>query len=597
MDDSCVGIIVVICVIIAVIGYIIMIAAYLALIALGVFAVVGIVCGLIVAIKCFVMGITTAQQDLKIPAKDKVKAVVIKNTAERQGNYSGLVFEEVAKKSFFWGPCFAFIGDVFTESFKHLEDHKPEFGLGDTWWKKVLFFFKSFFQLFSSIIIAGVLVFVLSAVLTVVFLAFASIAYVFMALTWAANKLFFTINKVSIRCNTCKNSYTLPLYKCPTCGIFHAQLKPGYWGMITRKCICGTVLPLTTYARGNDSGKRISLRDLKGTCPYCGKDVNAGISRPVSIALIGGQSAGKTTFQIAFLRDFVNDELTRCNIDYDFPDEETKIKFDEYEKAYIGRPIAATQRGIDADVTSFNMKLSQKSFSVERMMQIFDMPGEVFLRGDAKEGNQLYTIENGAVFVLDPYSISGVRNENEKDITGNTMGICNVDMNDLVQSLIDAMRSVRTKTKDKKFILPIAVAINKVDTPTLRKQTGQDAVEALMKAHPDIFPDKYLAMDYVCRCFLSEKGGDNFILNLDNNFNTVHFFFCSPMGYVPKGTLSRFKPVNVMAIMRWMMLRADKQFEKVWTGGDVIRDLTDDEKAMYKTSREYYDEYITKVTL
>ena len=113
-----------------------------------------------------------------------------------------------------------------------------------------------------------------------------------------------------------------------------------------------------------------------------------------------------------------------------------------------------------------------------------------------------------------------------------------------------------------------------------------------MEGRPDIFKDYYMTMDYACRCFLAKYGGMGFIATLDNHFETVHFFSSSPMGYMPKSSCMRFSPINVLPIMQWMMLRADKQLGKVWKPDLIVTDLTDEQKKLYREHPEYYDEFV-----
>ena len=71
---------------------------------------------------------------------------------------------------------------------------------------------------------------------------------------------------------------------------------------------------------------------MKCHCPHCGNEDNAGITHPISIALIGGASAGKTTFKVAFLKDFLDEEIVNYNIDFEFPSDEYE---DEFKKLRV----------------------------------------------------------------------------------------------------------------------------------------------------------------------------------------------------------------------------------------------------------------------
>lgn len=170
------------------------------------------------------------------------------------------------------------------------------------------------------------------------------------------------------------------------------------------------------------------------------------------------------------------------------------------------------------------------------------------------------------------------------------MGISNTSMNELVEALINTLRQVKTPRNHKgKYTLPIALTINKADSKMLKQQIGDDAIKKLMNAHPDIFNDYYMAMDYLCRCFLAENGCSGFISNLDANFESVHFFSSSPIGSIPKGARTPFYPINVLPIMQWLMLRTDTQLASVWKPETPVKDLSEEQRKLYQTSRCYYD--------
>lgn len=170
------------------------------------------------------------------------------------------------------------------------------------------------------------------------------------------------------------------------------------------------------------------------------------------------------------------------------------------------------------------------------------------------------------------------------------MGISAASMNELIESLIDTLRQVKTPRNHKgKYMIPIALTINKADSRLLKQQVGEDAIRKLMDAHPDVFNDYYVAMDYLCRCFLAENGCSGFIANLDANFETVHFFSSSPIGSVPKGARTPFYPINVLPIMQWLMLKTDTQLASVWKPEIPVKDLTEEQRKLYQTSKYYYD--------
>ncbi len=604
-----------------VIGVIYLIVVYVipailaaAAIIIGVFAAIGSIVGFVIAIKNFVyavMDTRTERRGLNGFESTDGRANLIKSCPDN--NYSNHIFEDYGAKSYFMGPCFSDVRNIIKKAFDNNFDSSADFSRGERWYTKVLFFVWALFQVIMTYVIGTIFTFAISAVFCLLSLVFAGITFPFFGIVLLIETIIFKIKKISYRCPACKHEYDLPVYICPQCGIKHIRLKPGRYGIFKRRCVCGTVLPVTMSSKGiykreetvmvSYSGspvqrnfeERITLKDIESHCPKCNAEHNAGMSHPISIALIGGASAGKTTFKAAFLHDFIGEETIKYNIDYEFPSESLEKEYNECNSYFSGRPIGATNRGFDFDITTFSFFLKNKKFDTDRMIHLYDMPGEVFQSGEAKEGWNLHTFNDGAVFLLDPYTLSNVRTQNESEIKGSIMGTSVMKMDDLIASLIDTLRQVKTKTRKGKFTIPIALTINKADTAILKKQIGDEAVKTLMSEEPEIFKDYFVTMDYVCRCFLAKNEGEGFMTTLDLNFETVHFFSSSPMGFVPKAANVRFRPINVLPIMQWMMLRTDKQLGKAWTPDMPVTDLTFEQKELYRTHREYYEKYIDNV--
>lgn len=564
------------------------------------FAAVGAIIGLFMAIKNFVAAIS------EINARRSRMGKLKNETPQHDVDMkiaSGVTYEELAAKSYFFGPCFEDIGLIIKYSFVNNFNSLPDFGRGEMWLTRILFVVLSVVQLIVTYVFGTAFTLAICLLMLVLFLAFEIIFLIISGIVLVFENLYFSSRHISFRCPACKYEYKIPVYECPICHIKHKKLKPGTYGIFKRKCICGAVLPVSVRAKGycmvktpglgEYTKKVIKFEDIQGYCSHCGAAHNAGISKPTSIALIGGASAGKTTFKVAFINDFLENELTKIGVDFEFPDTSDEREYIDALEYYKGRRIIpSTNRGISTDISVFSFFLKHKKFNATRMVHIYDMPGETFETGNAKEGWENYTFTEGAVFLIDPYSIPFVKNQQAVEVSSSSMGICTMHMDKLIESLIDTLRQVKVKKRGGKFSIPIALTINKADSHFMKNLCGDPAVKKLMEGRPDIFKDYYMAMDYACRCFLAKYGGMGFIATLDNHFETVHFFSSSPMGYMPKSSCMRFSPINVLPIMQWMMLRADKQLGKVWKPDLIVIDLTDEQKKLYREHPEYYDEFV-----
>ena len=568
---------------------------------IAIFAGIGVIIGMCRAIMNFITSINNVRKKRKGLGLFKNEEIQNKFYTEApHGNYSAYVYEECARKSYFLGPCFNDIWDIIKGAFAENFRTFPDFLRGNAWYAKIAFFFWSICQVIVQFIFGTLITIELSAVMLVVSVVFTDIVYIFFGLVLLIENIYLKIKSVSFRCQKCTYSYDIPIYCCPKCGINHIRLRPGRYGAFKRKCICGATMPLTVNAKGKylttdtltgqKTIAKFKVTDMKSLCPYCGNEDNAGITHPISIALIGGASAGKTTFKVAFLKDFLDEEIINYNIDFEFPSNEYENEFKNIENYYRGLRIPPTERGSEYDIITFSFFLKHKKFSVDRLIHLYDMPGETFQRGNAQEGWQMYTFNDGAVFLIDPYSLTKVKEENQNELKGSSMGISTISMNELIKSLIDTLRQVKTPMNKKgKFKIPIALTINKADSRLLKQQIGDEAIKKMMVSYPDVFNDYYSTMDYLCRCFLCENGCSGFIANLDANFETVHFFSSSPIGSVPKGARTPFYPINVLPVMQWLILRTDNQLASVWKPSIPVQDLTDVQKNLYQTDKNYYD--------
>lgn len=613
MEEEGCGCLVVLGIIYAVIQLILAVIGYIATAAI---TVIGIIIGILLlmgAIKALVnlkktiKSVTTEYRSNGTYKNSKVKSDI--ETACPSGNYNSYIYEDVARHTFFFGGSFVYVGKIVKESFKSLWINRPvnSGGFRGTiaWLTQYITFFigGAIFNLLFSII------------LLVIFTVLSIITFPISWIAMMINKVMYAKRGIKTICpGICKKKVD-PIYICPKCSIQHVWLKPGFYGIKKRTCVCGATIPLTMSGKakytisvsgGGITVQEMLLRDFTCKCPECGTIIRGNLSKPIGLALIGGKSSGKTTFKTAFLNDFLTDEVTRLGLDYDFPETDTADKklekeFELCRKQYSGTiPITATNVGTTADITSFEFTVESKKLTT-RKVQLYDMAGEVFLSGQAKEGWNLYEFNDGVIFLIDPYTLKGVEFENKKETAGSTMGRCDVPIDDLIAALIETLRSVNAaKSKSGKYTLPVALTINKVDTDLLKKQVGDAAVVEMMSKHAEIFKDRYITADFVCRCFLAKKEGEGFIQALDNFFENVHFFYSSPMGYVPKGKLSRFNPINIMPVMQWLITRADREgFGKVWKPTTPLVDLTKEEKRMYQNSEymQWYEDYYNSVTI
>lgn len=593
------------------IGLIIILGVIMAVVMLAVFAIfcvmaVGSVVGMVIAVKNFVIAVKETVDERKSLSHFKNYGALTASGGE--ANYPNLVFEENAAKMYIFGPIFTDIFGIIRNAVSENFEYRMDFSEAESDSTFISIALKVF------VVGKGVSVYVFGTMFSILLcLAFlvvcamaAAVVFPVMGIILLAENIYFKIKQINFRCTVCKKEYKLPRYFCPECGMAHIRLKPGRYGIFRRRCLCGAHLPLIAKMHGhvtklNSEGEPyreiIELGKMRNQCPFCFAEGSLGLSHAISIALVGGASSGKTTFKVAFQNEFLDKVAGRCGIDAAFPDAESENEYNNSRRYFDGKDfIPGTNGTANADITTFCVNLKNKSFISDRMLQIYDLPGERFLSGYVKESWEHYSFTEGAVFFIDPFSLEKVEEQNSESIRDSGMGICHSDMNAMIDSMITTLNDVRVKkARNGKMLLPIALVIGKCDTDLLDGQCGDAAVKRLMEGAPDVFTNKFDTMDYAVRCFLSSNGYDNFIQNLDNNFENVHFFSCSAVGSVPKKALCRFSPRNVLEIMQWLILRADrKNIGGVWKVENIVNDIPEERKKLYVTNRDYYDKLVVE---
>lgn len=544
----------------------------------------GLITGVFYAFKSFF----TAVFEINSGRKTEIYTPIYTNgDLPRADDGSLMYYEDIAPESYFNGrmntEVLALLRSTWKNIGKNALKYKDRISYADGASKKVIAFIKNIIPIISLALFGMAVSAVISLIVLVASLLIQLGYRAFYFAVLMIERLGFAMKKVTFRCDFCKEEYKLPVYFCPECGIPHKSLRPGKFGIFSRRCGCLYVLPTTARGKTADGQKR---SEFGAACPFCGQTDTSGESRQLGIPLIGGVNAGKTTFKTAFIHQFLNDEATLKELKVDLPSKQTENEFEEIRNCFLGkRRVTETRPGKEYDVTSFNFMLSSGRLDVPRQLHIYDMPGEVFEQGNAQERLKHFTFSEGAIFVIDPYSLRAV---NEPADAASAMRIGTMDLNDLVEIFLETLEKLPGMPKDgKRYSLPVAICINKVDTPQLRNRIGMPAAQKLMHERPDVYKDRYDTMDMLCREFLRLNGKANAITMLDQRFKSVHFFSCSSMGYVPRGVMTRFMPEHVLAAVYWIIARSDKQLGAM-LGDDIPRDI---EESARRRLDEYRSDY------
>jgi Double-GTPase 2 len=197
-------------------------------------------------------------------------------------------------------------------------------------------------------------------------------------------------------CMKCSHVTAWPEFRCPTCGKRHHDgLRPGRLGLLTRRCECGTHLPT------------LASRAAWAVAPLCKRckeplPQGAGAIRDVRIPVFGDVSAGKTRFLYASLNS-----LMATARDITFPDDASR-SLAEFGLDVIKSGQETAKTSTDAPV-SLTCRLGLGRHS--ELVHMFDAAGELF-RATREPGALRFLDEgNGLVYVLDPFSVDGIRKQ------------------------------------------------------------------------------------------------------------------------------------------------------------------------------------------
>ena len=287
-------------------------------------------------------------------------------------------------------------------------------------------------------------------------------------------------------------------------------------------------------------------------------------SRPICIPIVGGRSVGKTAFITAFSKDFIEEVAPAKGLDIEMYNSKKEDIYKEITRDYSVGSTRMTDRPQDINATSsvsFSFFVKNKDLKPERLMHVYDIAGEVFTDNNENEVQKQYEYCQGIVLIIDP--MPSVKYKYEDQLAPEDLaGIGKADINEIINSFLNKLKEVTGLSDKKMATVPLAVVISKIDSATLSKELGEEAIKALSDSDPVKFADYYNAQDYLCRKFLKDNGMESFLNNVAIQFKNNRFFACSAIGHIrDKG---QYAPVGVMAPMEWLVQNADPQLGKLW---------------------------------
>lgn len=448
--------------------------------------------------------------------------------------------EEPAKKCYFYykGDWRNDLGVICNETWEEnkktakedWDNRKNEFqriGYELEWWKKafrvlrgVAFASRAVAVWLGTIVILPIVSVLFAGTVALVWVIYNMIA---IEMNWL-ERLFMKFHGLFILCKHCSRKVPLPVYKCPNCGAEHQRLIPTpKYGAFYRVCSrCGEYIPTSRFWGRNS---------LPAICPFddCRQPLNSEDAVPVTIAIIGGRSVGKS---------FVQMDMTVLMIQKLLPQIGWSHKISSEDEVRISSLVENFNNGIrpastvDQVAKALCMDVKAPGWTFPKRLYLYDPPGESFKNMEKLAEYNYYQHLRCAIFVIDPFSIDAVAKEFQERLTlDSSTRVSDMSPDESLDRWLNSME------KDHNGISKntnCAVLINKTDALEFEKVTGL----------------KTGACDKDCRAFLEKYEYGNLIGQIEDNFKKCRFFAISAIGH---SQADHFSPEGLEEAIEWVL--------------------------------------------
>lgn len=355
----------------------------------------------------------------------------------------------------------------------------------------------------------------------------------------------------------------MPVYECPECHAMHRRLLPSSYGLLWRRCSCGKAkLPCSLFSgRGS----------LPGRCPHCLHPLGVTQARTVIIPLVGGASAGKSTYVAACAHKLIatgrNEGYAGCL--------ETEARIvDSQVQHQFGRLWSAIQTGQMPDKTQFGLPRAFDLYfpEFETTLFLYDPSGEVFRESDNLPEQAYHEHSSGYLLLVDPFTIPAVKQNYSADELDLIRPSLESPMDVLNHFLIGLQEHFNVQATQK-IRKPIAVVLTKMRfappgrqpelfLKLLQKHRGLEATLPLEEVNsPRGYTD-------ACRSLLLEWDQADLVSTLEMRFTDVRFFACSAIDFDVHNQLQA--PRGALAPLVWLLRNRNEPLGVGWDDLQLI---------------------------
>lgn len=321
-------------------------------------------------------------------------------------------------------------------------------------------------------------------------------------------------------CASCHAQFQLPVYRCPgvtgsPCGLEHRSLLPGSYGLFRQRCACGGAELPTLLANGR--------AEIAAYCPDCGTSLpgESGQLRQVRTPIAGGPASGKTTLTAAAVTEMALLQADGA-LEMSILGSDSPVVGDLLEEFASGARLSPTQRGgPDGRAPAVLVRIKPKTGS-RALVFIYDVAGEMYLDSAELRNQPMLTDFEGAVLVIDPFSLDPVREElGARDAVAEWPAYA-------YQRLVEAI----SERQGDPGSLPLAVVLTKADVL-------QDSRMPVVRGQ--------------VRAWLSAAGEDNLLLSAEQDFREVRYFVVSAYDRRPGRLAADDSFDSPLAPFAWIM--------------------------------------------
>lgn len=359
-------------------------------------------------------------------------------------------------------------------------------------------------------------------------------------------------NRIFLACPhaECYRKMTIPIYQCPDCGSKHNHLLPGFYGLARRRCQCNASLA-TLFLFGRNQ--------LPSECPHCHRPLNEaiGLVRNLHIPLVGGPSAGKTSFLMASMSDLYQRYLDN-NVELSFPEKKDQALFERCHRDFAhGHSVAKT---VAESPDAFLVKVGTSSGN-RGLLYVYDAAGELYQQTETLRRAEYYSYTHGVLFLVDPFSLPQVKSDfdSELRVAANQVKPCIEEPQEVYARMISTFQQ-HPGMKNGLSKIPCAIIVSKSDAFGLDGMIQSTVPPAIVP------PSSRLAAirgsisaktedqeSAAVRQWLDDHGGGNLVRSVEKDFQQVRYFYCSALGRLPDGHLAAFKPDKVLEPLAWLL--------------------------------------------